>query len=182
MINRITVPGSYSCKSIYNYWMSKCSDNVVATRAQINPNEIKHILPLIAMMDVIDDGNDFRVRLIGSEVQRYLKHNCTGERLSECGEFESKVLLPWYKLLLREKKAIMGTIDTRQEEMNISFDGEIISMPLMNAKNTEVSIILSVIVRANHWSKLTPVQKKIRQSKSRESEGVLAETANPLLL
>ncbi|MCK5268758.1 MAG: PAS domain-containing protein [Spirochaetes bacterium] len=161
--------------------MSKCSEAVLPTRSQINPNEIKHILPHIAMMDVIDDGKDFRVRLIGSEVQRYLGRDCTGELLSEGQDFERKFLTPWFQVLLKEKAVIVGSIDSRDEDMNVSASSEIISMPLMNAKNSSVAIILSVLVRVNHWTALVPVQKKILPAKISKQGKFIADVSSNFL-
>lgn len=153
MIKRIALPVTNSCSSIYKYWSSKCSGGRLPTRKDINPKDIKHILPYISMIDVIDHGRDFRVRLIGSEVQRYIGHNCTDEFLSLGMSFERELYEPWFRNLISEQAVIMGTVKSSPQNGTLAFDREIISMPLMNPDHSEVSIILNVIERTSHWSK-----------------------------
>ncbi len=156
MIRRIPLPVSAPCKFAYDYWRSKCSDDYFPTRKDIVPNEIKRILPYVSMIDVVDHGKDFRVRLIGSEMQRYLGRNCTDEFISMDMGFKRKLYEPWFRSLLSKKSVLIGTINSGDEDTELAFDRELISMPLMNAEQSEVILILNVMVRTNHWSKHVP--------------------------
>ena len=156
MIRRIPLPVSEPCKFAYDYWRSKCRDACLPTRKDIIPNEIKRILPYISMIDVIDHGKDFRVRLIGSEMQRYIGRNCTDEFISMNMGFERKLYEPWFRSLVSKKSVLMGTINSNDEDKDLTFDRELISMPLMNTDQSSVGLILNVMVRSNHWSKHLP--------------------------
>lgn len=160
MIKRITSPVSYPCKTIYDYWTSKCSDGRLPTRRQIDPGELRDILPYIAMVDVMGHGKDFKVRLIGSEVQRYVGHNCTEEMVSSGTAFEKEIFEPWFTSLIKDKAPMMGAFDSNKESVSLSHEREIISLPLMDADNADVDIIISVIVRSNHWAKRPPQLKR----------------------
>ena len=153
MIEQISLPISKPCKFIYDYWLSKCSDGYKPTRKDINPKDIKHILPYISMIDVIEHGKDYRVRLIGSEVERYIGRDCTNEFLSMDMGFERSLYEPWFRCIVSDKKALLGTINSSGRVVELTYDREIISIPLMNEEQSEVAVILSVIVRTNHWSK-----------------------------
>ena len=55
------------------YWRNKCRDQGLPARADIRPEEIRHLLPHLALLDVIPDKVDVRLhtRLIGTHVTRY---------------------------------------------------------------------------------------------------------------
>lgn len=156
MINRISLPVSDPCKFAHDYWRSKCRGDCLPTRADIIPNEIKRILPYISMIDVVDHGKDFRVRLIGSEMQRYIGRNCTDEFISTDMGFKRDIYEPWFRSLVNQKSVLAGTINSNSEDTELAFDRELISMPLMNTDQSEVTLILNVMVRTNHWSKHMP--------------------------
>lgn len=156
MIKHISVPVSDPCKFAYDYWQSKCNGDRFPTRKDIIPSEIKRILPYVSMIDVIDHGKDFRVRLIGSEMQRYIGRNCTDEFISMDMGFERNIYEPWFRSLVSKKSVLNGIINSGDADTDLTFSRELISMPLMNADQSEVALILNVMVRTNHWSKHIP--------------------------
>jgi hypothetical protein len=159
MIKRISLPASNPCIFIYDYWRSKCDGDRLPIRQDIIPNEIKSILPYISMIDVIDKGRDFRMRLIGSEIQRYIGRNCTDEFLSMDMGFDRRVFEPWFRSIVDEQRALIGTISSDNPDASSIYNREIISLPLMNGTHTEVDIIINVIVQSKHRSKYLPEMK-----------------------
>src|SRR6185437_105432 len=68
---------------LLGYWDHKRSGRIGPRRAEIDPAEIRPHLPHLVMTDVIDGGNDFRFRLIGTRIVEGLGHDNTGRRFSE---------------------------------------------------------------------------------------------------
>lgn len=52
-------------------------------RRSFDPADIPKLLPHLVLLDVFDQPRDFRYRVIGSEVRRYLHADYTGKRLTE---------------------------------------------------------------------------------------------------
>jgi hypothetical protein len=57
-----------------------------ADRADINPAEILPFLPHIIILDVIDGGEDFRVRVFGTALVELMHEERTGQLVSRFGE------------------------------------------------------------------------------------------------
>jgi hypothetical protein len=57
-----------------------------ADRADINPADILPFLPHIIILDVIDGGEDFRVRVFGTALVELMHEERTGQLVSRFGE------------------------------------------------------------------------------------------------
>lgn len=68
------------------YLTRHCGSKGITDRNDINPAEILPFLPHIMILDVIDDGNDFRVRVFGTALVTLLCEERTGLRASQFGE------------------------------------------------------------------------------------------------
>ncbi len=71
----------------YRYWDSKRAGRAMPARADIDPAEIKALLPHVVLIDVLRDSDfgplDFRYRLLGSAVEAHLSQRYTGQKMSE---------------------------------------------------------------------------------------------------
>ena len=65
------------------YWEHRRGDGVMPRRQDIAPAQMRAYLPHILLADVVRGGEDFRYRLVGSELQRYFQGNPTGKLMSE---------------------------------------------------------------------------------------------------
>lgn len=65
------------------YWSAKREGRRMPSRADIDPAEIRDILPHIVLLDVQQDPLDFRYRLIGAAVEARLGRFCNGMWMSE---------------------------------------------------------------------------------------------------
>lgn len=65
-------PRSPLLQTLLSYWQSKCGpDGILPGRQDLDPLELRSLLPSIYLVDVLD-GNSFRIRLLGEEhVQIY---------------------------------------------------------------------------------------------------------------
>jgi hypothetical protein len=65
------------------YWRGMCRNGNVPKRVDIDPVEVPQLLKYIVLMDVIDNGADFRFRLIGGHTVEMVGVNPTGRLLSD---------------------------------------------------------------------------------------------------
>ncbi|MEE8371893.1 MAG: PAS domain-containing protein, partial [Sphingomonadales bacterium] len=63
------------------------------SRADFQPRETVRFLPLISLIDVLEDGRDYRFRLVGSAVEAMLQTSLTGLKLSEYPHRESAEIM-----------------------------------------------------------------------------------------
>ncbi len=66
-----------------NYWEKKRGDRRMPSRADIRPSDLKEHLAWVIMADVLDGGEDFRYRLVGTLVTEYFIAEGTGKKVSE---------------------------------------------------------------------------------------------------
>jgi len=97
------------------YWQTQRGARVMPRRRDIAPAHMKAQLPNVLLCDVMLAGEDFRYRVVGSELQRYFKSNPTGKPMSEAlipfGADTAKLTLETYRMVLarRAPLRIRGT-------------------------------------------------------------------------
>ena len=75
--------GSKLLRDGLRYWQSKWRSARLPSRGDLDPTEIPRLLPYIELSEVLDEGADFRFRLVGSHLVDTDQINPTGRRLSE---------------------------------------------------------------------------------------------------
>ncbi len=65
------------------YWDEKRGERLMPSRSEIDPIELKEHLGWILLLDVLDNYEDFRFRLIGTKVTRYFFTDTTGKTVRE---------------------------------------------------------------------------------------------------
>lgn len=70
-------------RRLADYWLAKRGDSVVARRADIDPTEMKWILPHIWLHDVDPETGRQRCRLAGEEVRAMYATNIIGKYVDE---------------------------------------------------------------------------------------------------
>lgn len=75
--------GDETLSSVYAYWTSKLPAEGLPTRDSIDPAEIKDLLPDVGLIDVLDGGDNFRYRLIGTRMVTVFGRDFTGVTLGE---------------------------------------------------------------------------------------------------
>jgi hypothetical protein len=69
---------------LFDYWRSKSVDGAYPTRSDIQPGEMRALLPSLSIMDVIDgEPPRLRFRLAGTRLRDYLGVEVTGRHLDE---------------------------------------------------------------------------------------------------
>lgn len=72
------------CRQGLEYWRSLRCGAPLPPRRSIDPSAIRTLLPYTFLIDVLED--DFRYRLVGTDVVAHTPRDNTGLRLSEIGE------------------------------------------------------------------------------------------------
>ena len=68
---------------LHDYWLLKCREKGrLPARADIDPVEIFELLPHVVLWDVVDGGEDLRVRLAGSHFEAVHERPMRGFRIS----------------------------------------------------------------------------------------------------
>lgn len=70
---------------MFDYWCARGADGRLARRADINPADLKSLLPSLSLLDVLDGGGALRlrVRLAGTRLRDYLGMETTGRCIDE---------------------------------------------------------------------------------------------------
>ncbi|HEY4163844.1 MAG TPA: PAS domain-containing protein [Dongiaceae bacterium] len=78
-----TEVASPSLRMLESYWRSKFQDGSIPRREDVDPAEIVRHLPNIFIVDVIGNGEDFRYRLIGTNIVVNNERDLTGRYFSD---------------------------------------------------------------------------------------------------
>jgi hypothetical protein len=71
-------------RELFDYWRAKCSETQFPVRADIQPSELKTLLPSLSLFDVLGPGPlQLRVRLAGTRLRDYFGIETTGRHLSD---------------------------------------------------------------------------------------------------
>lgn len=68
---------------MHAYWTNLRSGRAMPARADIKPTDFKSYLDSLAMVDVIDGGDEFRYRLVGTALTQYFFVDPTGKTTVE---------------------------------------------------------------------------------------------------
>lgn len=95
---------------LHRYWSGKRGDRAMPARADIEPGEIKHLLPNLLVVDLEAEPFRVRYRLLGTKVVAESGIDFTGRYLDEMLPADTED--EWetcYRLVWREKRPIFGS-------------------------------------------------------------------------
>jgi len=71
-------------RPLHEYWQETCGGALPVPKDKIDPLALPpYLLAHVLLVDVLFDPPDFRYRLIGTEITRFIGRDSTGRRLSE---------------------------------------------------------------------------------------------------
>ena len=70
-------------QAAYVYWDRIRAGRAMPSRADLDPADIRTILPCVFLLDVAQDPLDFRYRLIGTKMATHLNRDLTGSWMSD---------------------------------------------------------------------------------------------------
>ena len=129
-------------RALKDYWNSKRGIRTMPRRADIDPLELRHHLPWLSLVEVLDGTQDFRFRLLGTEVTNALQRDSTGKTVREVyGDAEPDVLrwmLDVYTIAVTQKCPVLrrGTLRVVNKDfvtfeslhLPLSDDGVVVNM------------------------------------------------------
>lgn len=71
------------CRAGLAHWRGLRQDAPLPDREVLDPSGMLRLLPYTFLIDVLDGGNDFRYRLVGTNIVAHTPRDNTGLRLSE---------------------------------------------------------------------------------------------------
>ncbi len=70
-------------KVLFRWWRAQRAAGGIPSVDAVDPLALKEALGYLMILDVLEDGWDFRYRLYGSEIAQHAKRDYTGQRTSE---------------------------------------------------------------------------------------------------
>jgi hypothetical protein len=129
-------------RELFDYWRARCSETSFPARADIQPSELKALLPSLSLLDVLGTGAlELRVRLAGTRLRDYFGIETTGRRLDEFelgdqrGYWETA-----YREVLEEARPAQGVVPLTPWAQPHIFQFWL-RLPLVDAKGNIVMIL-----------------------------------------
>lgn len=129
-------------REVKDYWNGKRGARSMPRRGDIDPVELRHHLPFLSLIEVLDDAQDFRFRLLGTEITDILQRNSTGKTVREVYATAEPDIMHWmievYGVVVTRKCPVLrrGTLGVVRKEfiafeslhLPLSDDGEHVNM------------------------------------------------------
>lgn len=77
--NRCERIKSQELRELYAYWATLGRGSAIPLKSEFRPSAIPRVLPLVMMVDLIDAGRGYKVRLVGSKIRALLPSDTTGK-------------------------------------------------------------------------------------------------------
>jgi len=78
----LQAPCDVDTTALHAYWRGKCRGRAMPARADIDPAEIKPLLPYVMLFDAATAERGARIRLLGEAIVQFAGRNRTGEPAS----------------------------------------------------------------------------------------------------
>ncbi|WP_193181797.1 PAS domain-containing protein [Nisaea sediminum] len=129
-----------------SYWESLHDGPGAPLRTSFDPVDIPRLLPHILFFDVLDEGRDFRFRVIGERVRSVFFGNYTGRTLLSLDHVE-----PDGPLVRMFRKAVVSREPVREPVEYVGPNSEIVKhdevvLPLGNAAGTVTHLAVLVVL------------------------------------
>jgi hypothetical protein len=95
-------------RRMHAYWLAACGERAMPRRADINPAELKPVLPNMALVDIKRDPFRVLYRLVGTTIVRYAKFDATGYHRDEFVTANDEDFLTIYAAAVESRRPIFG--------------------------------------------------------------------------
>lgn len=130
-------------RQLYAYWEEKRAGRIGPARAEIDPVDFRYAIGWTALVDVVDGGESFDVRVWGSNMSVFTPNDYTGQKDLKFrdGEIGASVLenFRWVVAhrrplsILRDRTTAMGHYRYESMALPLSEDGEKVTQLLVTA-------------------------------------------------
>jgi hypothetical protein len=81
--------GEAQLEVLFRWWQAKRPAGGIPSIDMVDAIELKDALGYLMILDVLEDGWDYRYRLYGTEISRHAKHDYTGQKTSDLKVFST---------------------------------------------------------------------------------------------
>ena len=122
-------------------WDRKRGDRVMPARADFDPTDLREHIGSLFLVDVLEGGDDFQYRLIGSAIVDAVGRDVTGKKVSDVFE---EPILRLYRHLVQHPTPVRthGTVEWRQR---CYLEHECILLPLSDDGRTVNKFICEMV-------------------------------------
>ena len=103
----IAVVRSERIRKLNDYWQAKAKGRV-PSRSDIDPVDVRELLPNLMMIDMVGDPVRFRYRLVGTRVVQYTGFDFTGRCLDEMVFQGRDFIEQCYRRMVAERRPVFG--------------------------------------------------------------------------
>lgn len=103
----VSIVHSQRIHKLNSYWLTK-ADGKVPSRSDIDPVDVRELLPNLMMIDMLGDPPRFRYRLVGTRVVQYTGFDFTGRCIDEMVFQGRDFMEQCYRRMLAERRPIFG--------------------------------------------------------------------------
>jgi hypothetical protein len=131
-----------SLRDLYAYWNQRRGTRAMPARSDLDPIDLKAVLPLLMLVDVVADERRYVYRLVGTREVEMRGSDPTGKAVKDAFYAESADESTWYLdqvVRTREPVLYRGTyqpLSTRTQREDVLFlplskDGEAVNMVMI---------------------------------------------------
>ena len=127
-------------RELLDYWKDCRSDGEVPLRTDVDPIDIPQLLPHLCLVDVLDGGDDYKFRVVGTAVVDGIGEDWTGKTAREV-EFDGRYpdVSDQYRKVVETRAPVWADNDMNINDRRLRF--EILILPLSD-ENGQVTKIL----------------------------------------
>lgn len=142
----MTNDGSDLIEAGLAYWNSRRGDRAMPTRADLDPADIRRLLPNVVLIDVLHEPLDFCFRLLGTEVDRIVAGNLQGWRFSEIPHMrQGSTLWAQHAAVVAGRQPSICTIDYVGPDRHVGRQIRQLHAPLTDGQGIEVVMIFTIL-------------------------------------
>lgn len=113
-LHKLEITGSVRSErinSLLQYWRQKCAGRIMPSKRDIDPAELKPLLPHLMLAEIHEAPLRVRYRLVGTEAVRMAREDYTGRWLTETGWEAEEIAsyLRQYTALVASRSPQLGT-------------------------------------------------------------------------
>ena len=121
--------------ALYSYWLKRRGDRLMPRRADIEPGDIKPLLPNLFLSEFETEPFRVRYRLIGTEIVNHARYDFTGRYLDEL-DFSAYDTVDWEAEALKDTLRLLGEerfelkLGKAQAPVRVAVTGRTVGPPL----------------------------------------------------
>lgn len=148
-VREIAAPLDSRMRELLDYWESRRAGRELPVRQDIRPADIRHLLPHLYLLDVLE--GTFRFRLRGTAIEERLGRGFTGLTLEECGfgAYLSAVKASLQSCVDR-RAPVLGLGVTRWSRQNDFLHYEVCRLPLAGPDGAVAMLLCGMVFYEAH--------------------------------